>query len=154
MPGRTPTSAIPDAGLAAIAWAKSNSRLSAIHGGRVASRLPKDSLFPFLTAYLIPGPVADSYAPVHHAVIQWGCWGARIRKGDTRPDYEAAYQLAAVLRACLLDIGGEPVAATGVLGAGALADASITREPARMPDPSGCARYDLDALITVLPAAA
>jgi hypothetical protein len=146
MPGTQPTPVIPDVGKAAQAWAKENTRLNAVLKGRVSSRLPVNALFPYLTTFVIPAGSVDNFAPIASSLVQWSCFGARSAKGQTQPDWDAASGLAWLLVACLTDIGGEPIA-----GGGALADASIQRGPARMPEPTGLARYDVDSFITVLP---
>lgn len=76
-----------------IEWAKANTNLAAIHGGRVASRLPNNPPLPFLTVFRVTGS-PEVGLPIDQAFVQWDAYAGTA--GAT-PDYGVADVLALTL---------------------------------------------------------
>jgi len=86
---------MPDAEVLAVQWAKANTALNAILGGRVATRLPKEPTFPFLTVFRVTGGPDRSEAPLDIPFLQWDAYAGKA--GDASPDYATASLVARTL---------------------------------------------------------
>lgn len=86
---------LPDAEVLAVQWVKSNTALNAVLSGRVATRLPRDPVFPFLTVFRVAGAPEGSEAPLDLPALQWDAYGES--RGDAAPDYASASLVARTL---------------------------------------------------------
>ena len=126
---------IPDAEKLAVAWAKANGALSALLQGRVATRLPKGWVSPFLRVVMLPGGDIDAEADLGTAFLQWDVYAHK--PDDDAPDYPTA---SLVARTLLHEAQIWTPAAIG--GNGFLYGFGVFRGPGRVEEPdTGWARY-------------
>lgn len=78
-----------------VEWAKGNAALNGVVAGRVATRLPHQPTFPFLTVFRVAGGPEDFDLPVDQALCQWDAY-ADVNTSGT-PDYGTADNLARLL---------------------------------------------------------
>lgn len=86
------TDLVPDAEVAMREWLLSEPEVTALLSTRIATRLPEDPVFPFLTLFVVGGEFAVGEAPLYEAFVQFDAFGAR---GGRHPDYASA---SAVIR--------------------------------------------------------
>lgn len=122
-----------------VAWAKANSPLAALVAGRVATRLPADPTFPFLTVRQIGGGPDGSDAPVDEPLLQWDCYGAATAQGKVDAD-----QLARTLVDELETRNPEVVTGEGYVYGHQVLDQRSVEEPA-----TGWARYMVTSIATI-----
>lgn len=125
---------LPDAEVLAVQWARNNPAIASVVGNRVATRLPKDPSFPFLTVFRVTGGPDVSDAPLDLPILQWDCYGAS--RGDASPDYASASQLARTLVS-------EALEARSTVGTwGVILGMRVISGPRRLDEPvTGWARY-------------
>jgi hypothetical protein len=139
-------SLIPDVETVAVEWAKNNAALQVLIGAapdqRVATRLPKSLVFPFLRVVRIPPGTRDSgESEIDHANLQWDAYGKREKGG---PDYVGASGVARTLVE-------ELEKAKGVVGsAGYIMGARIIAGPYRVEEPeTEWARFLVESVMSV-----
>jgi hypothetical protein len=84
---------IPDAEHLAVAWAKADDDLAALLEGRVATRLPRGWVSPFLRVIMVDGE-RDREADVGNALLQWDVYA---KTNKPTPDFVTASLVARTL---------------------------------------------------------
>lgn len=69
---------LPSAEVAAVAWAKAQTDLAAIHGGRVGTKL--NATLPAIRVQRIGGVAEDPWED--RPLVQWECWAADQAAAD------------------------------------------------------------------------
>lgn len=152
--------AFPDVLAAMVAWAKADPALAALHGGRVASRLPDPDTreYPFLRVFdVAASPPADAEYAVAQTLLQWDAFAGRVFDDRTAPDFAVASDLAGVLADRLRQFQGvasepgwDPDARRIEWTPGSVVIIrGVNRAfgPGRQPDPEGLARYRVDTIV-------
>jgi len=70
---------LPDTEAVMVEWAKNNAAITALVALRIATELPPEPTFPFLTAFRVGGGPIAGNALIDRALIQWDCWGMKTR---------------------------------------------------------------------------
>jgi hypothetical protein len=154
--GFVPTQVVPDAEEALRAWLQSHPVIGPLFQGQapglfnISTKFPEASApLPFLTYFLMAGSRSNNYAGFVEAHVQFSSWAGQQTGAKARPDWGTALRNANTLVAALLDIWGEATYDDTGAYIARLCDATILTGPARFPDPSKLARYDVDAVIYV-----
>lgn len=108
---------------------------------RVATRLPADPVWPFLTMTLIDSAPLVPGEEIIVGLCQWDAYAAR---GDASPDYGSAEALALALVKACRDAGGASVTAEGRI----LEHVFLSMRRVEEPD-TGWARYMVTTRLTV-----
>lgn len=129
---------IPDAEVAVRAWLLTQTDVTDIYSTRIATRLPEEPVFPFLTLFSAGGDFTDGEAPLYEAVLQFDSFGAR---GGRHPDYaSASLGIRTVMHLCR-DLDNVATSAAHIYGC------EILQGPIRIEEPdTEWARYELTIL--------
>lgn len=147
----------PDVLAAMVAWATAEPSLAAIHGGRVASRLPRveDREYPFLRVFDVAATSPNAEWSVAQPLLQWDAFAGRHFDDRTAPDYEAASDLAGTLADVLRQFDGHstefPTATRRIEWAPGkvviVEGVNLAFGPGRQEDPEGLGRYRVDTFV-------
>lgn len=130
---------LPDVEKLAVQWAKTRPTITTIAAQRISTSLPKEPIFPWLTAFVVGGGVADGHAPMGWHMVQWDSFGA---PGAHTPDYDSAYSLASALIEEAFEYQGR------VANIGYIDGFQIVSGPRRVNEPdTNWARYMVETMI-------
>lgn len=126
-----------------VEWAKANAPLNGLLNGRVATRLPGDPTFPFLTLFRVAGGPEDFALPVDQALVQWDSYAQSTNRQT--PDFATAEQIALTL----IDEARKESNANVALTAGWLYGMTVI-DLRRVNEPDlRLGHYQVDTLVTI-----
>lgn len=136
---------MPDVETVCVGWAKADSTLDSIHGGRVATRLPKEWETNFVVVTIVDGSlsVAES-GDIVSAIVQWDAYA---KSATPSPNYAGAWSLVAAIVGRLVEASD-----VVVTGKGQICASGGVSGPRRLDDPqTRWARFSADVPIVVRP---
>ena len=139
------TEVIPDAEVVVVAWAKANTPLLALIGGRVATRIPTENTEQviasgFLRVRRIGGGRSETEAPLDTALMQVDAYASRK---NGQPDYAKASQIARTFVAAAEAVRGVALASGHIYGFSRFSGPRDVDEPE-----TGWARFQTDCYVT------